>query len=45
MAAWLRSPPHRHVMLARRLHVVGIGVADGTPGHGPGLTYTADFGS
>jgi uncharacterized protein YkwD len=45
VAAWLHSPPHRRLMLARRLRVVGIGVAPGTPGHGPGLTYTADFGS
>jgi uncharacterized protein YkwD len=43
--AWLKSAPHRHIVLARGLHVVGIGVVAGTPGHGPGLTYTADFGS
>jgi uncharacterized protein YkwD len=45
IAAWLNSPPHRRLMLARDFRVVGIGVADGTPGHGPGLTYTADFGT
>jgi uncharacterized protein YkwD len=43
--AWLKSPPHRRVVLDRRLRVAGIGVAAGTPGHGPGLTYTVDFGS
>jgi uncharacterized protein YkwD len=47
MAAWLRSPAHRHVLLDPGYRVVGIGVARGTPvarGHG-GLTYTTDFGS
>jgi uncharacterized protein YkwD len=43
--AWLQSPPHRRIMLGRGFEVVGIGVAPGTPGHGAGLTYTADFGS
>jgi Cysteine-rich secretory protein family len=45
--AWLRSPPHRRILLARAFRVVGIGVARGTPlssAHG-GATYTADFGS
>lgn len=42
--AWLRSPPHRRIMLARGLRVVGIGVAAGTPVGVPGATYTADFG-
>ena len=43
--AWLASPSHRRIMLARGLRRVGIGVAAGTPHNGPGLTYTADFGS
>jgi uncharacterized protein YkwD len=43
--AWLHSPPHRRIVLAADLRRVGIGVVDGTPGHGPGLTYTADFGT
>jgi uncharacterized protein YkwD len=43
--AWLRSPPHRRIVLARDLRRVGIGVAYGTPGHDAGLTYTADFGT
>jgi uncharacterized protein YkwD len=43
--AWVRSPAHRKVMLRRRYHVVGIGIATGTPAAGPGRTYTADFGS
>lgn len=47
VAAWLRSPAHRRVLLDARFRVAGIGVAPGTPGAGApgGLTYTADFGS
>jgi len=47
VAAWLASPAHRHVMLARAYRLVGIGVARGTPvaGDGRGRTYTADLGS
>jgi len=45
VAAWLRSPPHRRIVLGRSFHRVGIGIADGTPSAGPGATYTADFGS
>jgi uncharacterized protein YkwD len=48
VAAWLRSPAHRRVMLSRAYRVVGIGIAHGTPGEGfagGGRTYTADFGS
>ena len=42
---WLRSRPHRHVLLDGRFRVVGIGIAEGTPFGGRGHTYTADFGS
>jgi uncharacterized protein YkwD len=45
VAAWLRSPPHRRILLGRGFRRVGIGIADGTPSAGPGATYTADFGS
>jgi uncharacterized protein YkwD len=48
VAAWLRSPAHRRVMLSPAYRVVGIGIARGTPGEGSaggGRTYTADFGS
>jgi uncharacterized protein YkwD len=45
VAAWMHSPEHRRLLLARDLHAVGIGVARGTPGRQPGFTYTADFGS
>ena len=47
MRAWLRSPTHRRVLLSARYRRVGIGIARGTPAEpdGPGVTYTADFGS
>jgi uncharacterized protein YkwD len=47
VAAWLRSPSHRRVVLSPRYRRVGIGIVGGTPVAGPqdGLTYTADFGS
>ena len=45
VAAWLASPAHRRIVLARRWRVVGIGVAPGTPFATPGATYTADFGT
>ncbi len=47
VAAWLRSPPHRRIMLGRRYRVVGVGVVRGLPFAGSryGRTYTADFGS
>ena len=43
--AWLRSRPHRKVMLSRRSRVVGIGIVASTPAAARGTTYTADFGS
>jgi uncharacterized protein YkwD len=45
--AWLRSAPHRRIMLDPAFRVVGIGTAPGTPTHrsAAGKTYTADFGS
>jgi uncharacterized protein YkwD len=47
VAAWLRSPSHRRVVLDPRYRRVGIGIVHGTPvaGARAGLTYTADFGS
>ena len=45
VAAWLDSPAHRRIALARRWRVVGIGVASGTPFATPGATFTADFGT
>jgi uncharacterized protein YkwD len=47
VAAWLRSPRHREVLLDPAYRVVGVGIAQGTPNAGMrgGRTYTADFGS
>jgi len=47
VAAWLRSPSHRRVVLDPRYRQVGIGIVRGTPlaADPAGLTYTADFGS
>jgi uncharacterized protein YkwD len=47
VAAWMHSPPHRHIVLGRRFRRVGIGIAAGTPfgPRGEGATFTADFGS
>ncbi len=44
--AWMHSPPHRHVLLDRRLKNVGIGLVWGSPGNrgAKAATYTADFG-
>ena len=44
VAAWLASADHRRIVLARRFHVVGVGMSAGAP-FGAGRTYTADFGS
>jgi uncharacterized protein YkwD len=42
---WMRSAPHRRILLAPAFHVAGIGIALGTPSFGGrGATYTADFG-
>jgi uncharacterized protein YkwD len=42
---WMRSPPHRRILLAPGFRGVGIGIALGTPTYGGrGATYTADFG-
>jgi uncharacterized protein YkwD len=47
VSAWLRSPPHRQVLLDRSFQVIGLGITRGTPtsGASSGATYTADFGS
>ena len=43
VAGWMRSPPHRRVILGR-YDEIGVGVADGVPSGGPGATYAADLG-
>lgn len=44
--AWLRSPPHRRILLDPRLRELGVGVATGTPDgpSRPGITVAADLG-
>jgi uncharacterized protein YkwD len=48
--AWMHSPPHRHNILSRHFHDVGIGVARGVPVrgfHGVRLraTFSVEFGA
>ena len=43
VAAWMRSPSHRRIILGPFAEV-GVGVARGVPSGGRGLTYAADFG-
>lgn len=42
--AWVNSPPHRANLLSRKWTEIGIGVAQGTPTGGDGLTYVTEFG-
>ena len=45
VAAWMRSPPHRAVLLGATYREAGIAVMQGTPGMGPrGFTYVGEFG-
>jgi uncharacterized protein YkwD len=45
VAAWLRSPPHRAIILSPSFREAGIGIAAGSPGNpGSGATYAAEFG-
>ena len=44
--AWMHSPPHRQMLMDRRLKQIGIGLVWGSPSN-PGAraaTYTADLG-
>jgi uncharacterized protein YkwD len=43
VAAWMRSAPHRRIVLGPFLEI-GIGIARGVPFGGRGTTYAADFG-
>jgi len=43
--AWLRSPPHRRIMLSPSYRVVGVGHVPATPFGAAGATLVADFGS
>ena len=46
VAAWMRSPPHRAIILGGRFREIGVGVAIGTPGDRTetGAVYTLDVG-
>jgi uncharacterized protein YkwD len=44
VAAWMRSPPHRRVLLRRGYREIGVGIARGTPFGAPGATYAAELG-
>jgi uncharacterized protein YkwD len=43
--SWLRSPPHRAILLSGRFQDAGIGIAVGAPQGGGGATFTGDFGA
>lgn len=48
--AWMHSPPHRHNILSRAFHDVGIGVSRGVPVHGYRgyhlrATFSVEFGA
>ena len=47
VASWMRSPGHRRHVLDRRFREVGLGIAAGVPGTGPGAgaTYASQFGT
>jgi uncharacterized protein YkwD len=45
VAAWLRSPPHRAILLNSGFREAGIGIALGAPGDArAGATYVGEFG-
>jgi uncharacterized protein YkwD len=44
VAAWMRSPSHRRVLLRWRYREIGVGIARGTPYGAPGATYAAELG-
>jgi uncharacterized protein YkwD len=41
---WMNSAGHRANILSRNFHLIGIGIANGTPTGGSGATYATDFG-
>jgi uncharacterized protein YkwD len=45
VSAWMRSPPHRRVLLRARYHDIGVGVAAGVPFGGTGRTYATELGA
>jgi uncharacterized protein YkwD len=49
VAAWMRSPPHRRIILTGAFRDLGVGAAPTAPAAlaegQPGATYTAEFGA
>ena len=45
VAAWMASPAHRRVLLARRYRDIGVGAANGDPFGGGGITFAAELGA
>lgn len=43
VAEWMRSIPHRRIMLTAAYHDIGVGVAPSAPHSANGATYTVDF--
>jgi uncharacterized protein YkwD len=43
VAGWMKSPPHRRIILGR-YREIGVGVAGGDPFGGQGTTYAVDLG-
>lgn len=44
--AWMRSAPHRAILLGGAFHSIGVGIHRGTPSAGAGgATYTVDLAS
>ena len=45
VSAWMRSGPHREILLSPVFREAGVGIAAGVPGgSAPGFTYVAAFG-
>jgi uncharacterized protein YkwD len=44
VAAWMRSPLHRRVLLRAHYREIGVGVAAGVPFGGAGRTYATELG-
>jgi uncharacterized protein YkwD len=42
---WLRSPPHRAVLLSREFRYLGAGRSAGDLGYGPATIWVVHFGS
>jgi uncharacterized protein YkwD len=45
VGAWLRSPPHRAILLSAQFRRIGVGAAYGRMGGQPGTSFTLDVAS